>query len=831
MIIDFSKINRGNSIDKILHPREIFMALPEKIKKYEYPRDVQTEVWNQWFEIRNNPNNIIKMNTGGGKTVVGLLILRSCLNEGKGPAVYVVPDPYLVYQVANEAKSLGLEITDNENDPSYLRGRSILLINIHKLINGKSVFGMRRSGNNIPIGSILIDDVHACLHTTESQFTTIIRRDDKKYNAIYTVFLEDLKIQNENRAYDIEIGVPSANMLVPYWAWHKKIAEVNKILNDGITDEDIEFSWPLIRNCLKLCNCVISSDKIEISPKSIPIHEISSFDNASRRIFMSATLSDDSILVSHFNVDTDKISKIITPEKADDIGDRLIIFPQVLNTDIDDDYIKYKMKELSLRYNVVIIVPSTYRSNYWRDVSDLVLNSSNLYEGVQKLKKGHVGLVVLINKYDGIDLPDEACRVLVIDGLPDLRSEYDKIEQGVLHGSGRIIDELVQRIEQGMGRGVRSNSDYCVVFLMGKNLTHVLYGDGSLNKFSLATKAQLELSEAVTDQVKGKSADEIFEIVDYSLSRNKEWVSTSKSILREIIYNRSKSINPVILASRNAFDYAEKRDYENSVKYLNDLINTVDDKFLRGWLKQQLAEYMDFINVIDSQNILKSALVDNVLVIKPIEGIQYEKKLKVHLSQGLQFVENTNKSGLNENRFTLKVNDLIEKLMFLPGSADTFEQAVCDLAKLLGFKSRRPENEIGRGPDVIWHVGELKFFVIECKNGVTNEIINKHDCNQLNGSINWFDMEYDHSCNCDPIMIHPSTMFDYTSSPNKSIRIMNKEGLELLKANFQKFSRAAVISGNFNNPGKINELLREHNLSSSMFIEKYTTKYSVKNKV
>ena len=36
------------------------------------------------------------MNTGGGKTVVGLLMLKSCLNEGVGPAVYVTPDNYLV---------------------------------------------------------------------------------------------------------------------------------------------------------------------------------------------------------------------------------------------------------------------------------------------------------------------------------------------------------------------------------------------------------------------------------------------------------------------------------------------------------------------------------------------------------------------------------------------------------------------------------------------------------------------------------------------------------------------------------------------------------------
>ena len=56
----------------VIEPRDIFMSLPQKSKHYEYPRDVQSEVWKKWFDIRNEKNCIIKMNTGSGKTVVGL---------------------------------------------------------------------------------------------------------------------------------------------------------------------------------------------------------------------------------------------------------------------------------------------------------------------------------------------------------------------------------------------------------------------------------------------------------------------------------------------------------------------------------------------------------------------------------------------------------------------------------------------------------------------------------------------------------------------------------------------------------------------------------------
>ena len=102
-----SKLN-SNSKVKSIEPREIFMTLPAKAPGYGYPRDVQSEVWKKWFELRNQKNVILKMNTGSGKTVVGLVMLQSCLNEDKGPAIYVVPDNYLVKQVIEEAKKLGI---------------------------------------------------------------------------------------------------------------------------------------------------------------------------------------------------------------------------------------------------------------------------------------------------------------------------------------------------------------------------------------------------------------------------------------------------------------------------------------------------------------------------------------------------------------------------------------------------------------------------------------------------------------------------------------------------------------------------------------------------
>jgi Rad3-related DNA helicase len=201
---------------------------------------------------------------------------------------------------------------------------------------------------------------------------------------------------------------------------------------------------------------------------------IPSITNACRKIFMTATLVDDNVLSSHFGITEESINRVVRPDTAGDIGDRMILLPQVINPELTDENIKEFCKLISKQVNVVVIVPSEYRARYWRDKADLTLDRSNLYEGINRLKNEIVGLTILVNRYDGIDLPKDACRFLVIDGLPLVKRLIDKVESGIIMGSSRKASQLVQKIEQGMGRGIRSSDDYCAVFLMGRSLTSQL---------------------------------------------------------------------------------------------------------------------------------------------------------------------------------------------------------------------------------------------------------------------------------------------------------------------------------------------------------------------
>ena len=253
MAINLSEIGNRNKTKQV-DPREIFMALPHRNTNFEYPRDVQSEVWKQWYEQRNSKDCIIKMNTGSGKTVVALLILQSCLNEGKGPAVYVVPDPFLVKQVIEQAKQLGIAVASGASDMEFIRGKAILVINIYELVNGKSKFGMREY-NNVKFSSVVIDDVHACLSTIQGQFKIFIRRDNEAYKKIANIFYDELKRQSESKIEDILLEQnPCGSMLIPFWAWQEHISEVLRIIREmKQNDRNMEFTVNLVQDSLKLC--------------------------------------------------------------------------------------------------------------------------------------------------------------------------------------------------------------------------------------------------------------------------------------------------------------------------------------------------------------------------------------------------------------------------------------------------------------------------------------------------------------------------------------------------------------------------------------------------
>jgi replicative superfamily II helicase len=286
MALDLMKIQKSLAGATLTDPRKIFTTLPRQ-SRFKRPSDEQADVLDGWFKNKDRKNNTIKMNTGAGKTVVGLMVLQSSLHDKVFPAVYVAPDKYLVEQTVKEAKDLGIPITQDEGDPLFLSGQSILVINIWKLINGRSVFGVREV--KIPIGAIVIDDARACLTTVADQFKIKLPATNSVFTQLLVLFKEDLKQQSPTALLEIETGDPNGIMAVPFWAWKNRQDDVVRLFHEHRSEDQIKFAWPLIKDVFHLCQCVFGGKEFEIAPRFLPIDIIPAFTRAKRRIYMTAT--------------------------------------------------------------------------------------------------------------------------------------------------------------------------------------------------------------------------------------------------------------------------------------------------------------------------------------------------------------------------------------------------------------------------------------------------------------------------------------------------------------------------------------------------------------
>lgn len=161
-MIDFKKKLSGKKISAPTDPLLIYDML-DRVHDKGPLRPAQVAVLKEWFTKRLDKKDVIvKLHTGQGKTLIGLLMLQSRLNEKSSPSLYLCPNHYLVNQTCEQANQFGIATctTDNELPEDFLDGNKIFVTTVQKLFNGLTKF--RHYKSSISVGTLLIDDAHAC---------------------------------------------------------------------------------------------------------------------------------------------------------------------------------------------------------------------------------------------------------------------------------------------------------------------------------------------------------------------------------------------------------------------------------------------------------------------------------------------------------------------------------------------------------------------------------------------------------------------------------------------------------------------------------------------
>ena len=463
-----------------------------------------------------------------------------------------------------------------------------------------------------------------------------IPKTEEAYASLKELFSEALEQQGVGTFADICNNTYDAMLPVPYWSWLQRETDVARILSASADRASIKYAWPLLKDMLGFCQCVISGVAIEIEPYVPPLFAFGSYWKTPHRIFMSATVTDDAFLVKGLQLEPKTITTPITYAKERWSGEKMVLLPSLMNEELNRDVMVkgYGKPNIKRRYGYVALVPSFPKTKDWENYGAVVATKYTLSETIEKLQQGsYEKTVVLANRYDGIDLPDDTCRILIFAGKPYSESLIDLYQEMCRPNSEATLMRTIRTVEQGMGRCVRGEKDYSVVVIIGTDIIKLVRDKESRKHLSpqMATQIEigLELAEMAQQEIDdGEKPVTAFNgLVRQCLNRDEDWKAFYAEQMEDV---KPAGANEHILHAYADELSAEKAyntgDYSSANNILQGLLdsgsfNSEDS----AWYLQEMARYNFTSNRIESERLQIAAHNKNHLLLRPSAGITVAK--------------------------------------------------------------------------------------------------------------------------------------------------------------------------------------------------------------
>ena len=364
----------------------------------------------------------------------------------------------------------------------------------------------------------------------------------------------------------------------------------------------------------------------------------------------------------------------------------------------------------------------------------------------------------------------------------------DKYVQTVRQDSRIIRRQLAQRIEQGIGRGIRGPSDWCVVIATGTKLTSFLSEITKSEFLSNETNEQIRIAKKLSDEIKdekGHKLKEIENVIDQCIKRDEGWKYFYHESMKKIERTPpNEKFLDIFSIERKAETYFQNRQYQKAADAIKEILNIATDD--SGWYFQLIASYLYPLDRADSMNMQLKAFNENDRLHRPDEGITYSRLINTSDSREKSILVLIKKQK-SPTDLMLKIRNILDDIVF-DGPAESFEEGIKHLGEILGFASQRPEKSSRMGPDNLWKTTGKQYWIISCKNRVRSnrEFISKNEAGQLNTDIAWFEQEYP-GCILKPILIHPSNTLNADAFLNAQSYAITPQKLETLKKNIISF--------------------------------------------
>ncbi|MEN6458203.1 MAG: DEAD/DEAH box helicase family protein [Thermoguttaceae bacterium] len=794
-------------------PLEIFnkLTLRGSIENIWEP---QAEALRAWHRVRNASDVVVQMNTGGGKTLVGLITAQSLLNELNRRILYVVPNNQLVEQTLAKAAELGLQPATRykgqwRNQEAFQSAETFCITNYAAVFTGYSTFCDK------DIGGLIFDDAHVAEGTIRDQFTLRIAPKTDLFNAIITLYRPHfVNALGASKLEDISKGNPTVLLFVPMFIVWKHAQELRKILIDGGVDADgasTRFVWDHLGDHLAHCCVLISGNGIEIGPPVIPLHTLPYFSPNVRRVYLTATLPSEASFARTFGLHK---PEIVRPGGKSGDAQRLFIF----TSGTTDQEQRKSALELVAGRKACVISPSATKAEQWTPPA-IVFDKDSGHEGIEKFSASkEPQLMGLVARYDGIDLPGDACHVLILDRLPKGEALFDRfIDEGVRIGAIRI-GNAATRIVQAIGRIFRSNTDHGVVILTGTDLQDWIRNPTNRAYLPNLLQQQVALGIELSKKVAAKDVT-WGDLLDGVLAGDVVWDGIYNEYVNQFATTTRPSVDdwypPTLLAERRGYAAIWDGKHSEAITVFSNLANDAEskDRRLAAWYKH--LEGVAHLCASDQATALQAftaASLQRFELGRPSE--HRDKMFKPPKADGIGFQATKLASLYRDKRVNVlsAIDRVRSDLAYGPNTAAA-EEAMRMLGVLLGLESTRPDAGKGTGPDNLWcGKGEVEAWGFDLKTGKeTTSEYDKDDIGRAYIHAQWVRDNLPGRTNYHSIVGHELRVSNLTN-PSPSLDIIDLNGFRELADNVKRLLDSIDVGDKSNLEDAFEGWLRHYGL-------------------
>lgn len=692
-------------------------------------------------QMVNEKDVALQLPTGSGKTLVGLLIAEWRRRKFKERVVYLCPTRQLVNQTVDQAQNrYGIDavgFTSAKKNYSaasksdYTTGAKVAVTTYSSLFNVRPFF------SNPDV--VIIDDAHAAENYIAKMWSLEIPAGDEGHAALHAAVSDLLRPYLTGQSHARLTGDwkdPSDATWVdklPSTVLQEIAPKLTDIIDaNSDASDDVTFRWQLLRDHLSSCHVYLASREILIRPLIPPVWDHAPFANAKQRIFMSATLGAGGDLERLTG--TSAIRRLPAPEgfRSTGVGRRFFIFPGLSLEPAECEKLRLKMQKLAGR-SVVLTPNDAAAATIRAQVEELdgfeIFNAADIEDSKEDFVGADKAAAIMAGRFDGIDFPNDECRLLCLDGLPKATNVQERFLMTKMGAMALFNERLQTRVLQAAGRCTRALQDRSAVFVTGHELLEYLADDRNWAHFHPELQAELAFG---VEQSKDVETDDLIGNFKSFLANKNDWAEANAEILdnandytqtpypamdilenvvaHEVRYSKAlwmgdadtalvearaitaKLTAPELRGYRALWHYLAGAVAWSMSKAANDAHQqTAREQFGEamkaapgvGWLAR-LAKAQSTDEAAESEIVDEDAIV------------QVERLEATLLAMGTA----------NDRAFEKKAKRILKNLV----KPETFEEGQRELGELLGFTAGNGESDAAPDP---WWLGESKGIVFE----------------------------------------------------------------------------------------------------------------------